>query len=127
MLKKYSKEELWKIYWQLPKELQDAIFSKETTETIENIGKRYELSEEEIGKLAEMVGYSLLGLLPPEDFEGELISEIKLSLEKAKKITNEITRYIFFPLKDFLETIYLKKTEPEKKPIQRDIYREPIE
>lgn len=127
MLKKYSKEELWKIYQQLPKELQDAIFSNETTEAIENIGKRYELSEKEIEKLAEMVGYSLLGLLPLEEFQEELISETKMDLERAKKITNEVNRYIFYPLKAFLEIVYLKKTESEKKPIQKDIYREPIE
>jgi hypothetical protein len=141
MLKEYTKEELWKLYKKLPKELQDAIFAEETAIHIDEICKRYEVPEEKVPEIAKEVGNVLLGLLPPNEFQEILEKEIKLEREIAKKVAQEIYRFIFYPVKSSLGELYkieiaapaqpTKITPPPgekpKIPEKKDIYREPIE
>lgn len=144
MAKQYSKEELWKLYEKLPEELKDTIFAEDTANSIENICRRNELEEEQIPKVAELVGYVLLGILRPEELEEALEKEMKLKKKPAKKIAQELHRLVFFPVKGSLETLHRievgKPAEgepPEVKPAGKpakpeepkglDIYREPIE
>lgn len=145
MTDEYSPEQLWSLYQVLPKELQEAIFSKNTADNIYDICERNNLEKEKIREIAKYIGYTLLGILPPEELEKTLKEKLALSEEKAKKINYEINQLIFFPLKDTLALIYShqiknlkvenKKETPEglkvekeeiKKPL-KDIYREPIE
>jgi hypothetical protein len=150
----YPKEELWKLFKRLPEELKEAATSIENTNAIYNIGKRNGLNEEKCAELTKYVGLVLFGLLPPSEFQETLEKELGIETEKAKMITREITRYVFFPVKASLEELYKieitpagaravpppspappkpveKPTEiPEKKPPEKpvtDIYREPIE
>ena len=144
MPKEYTKEELWKLYEKLPKELQEAIFSNETADQIGNIGERYELSEEATSELAGCVGDVLLGILPPAEFQETLEKELKLKKEVAKGVTREIERFIFYPVKVNLEELYKIEIAPpaqptgitpppEEKPSappptqEKDIYKESIE
>jgi len=110
--------QLWKLYEKIPTELQEAIFSSETSDTIfdvcekNNIENNYELSK--------IVGDSLLGILPPEEVEKNIKEKLSLSPEKANKVAREIDRFIFYPLKNSLAQLYgeeLKefKIRPEKK------------
>jgi len=119
-------------------ELKEAIFSEETVENIFNICSRNGVEDERISKVAKYVGRVLLGLLPPDEFQETLERELKLEREKAKRISQEIYRFIFYPVKSSLEELYKIKigapppkiTPPTEKPItppKRDIYREPIE
>lgn len=155
MPKEYTREEVWKLYEKLPKELQEAIFSEETADNIWNICERNEISEEKISEIAKQVGNVLLGILPPEEFQKILEKEIKLKKEIAKKVFHEIYRFIFAPVKESLAELYkieipppeikpsgvppsvkpseisppeapLLEEEPEA-PKKPDIYREPIE
>jgi archaellum component FlaC len=143
MAKKYSKEQFWKLYEKLPQELKDALFAEETGNDIEDICRRNKISEN-LGQIVDYVGQVLIGLLPPEEFQETLEKEIKLKKATAKKVSQEINRFIFYPLKSSLEEIYKMKLEPsakseigkpaevpsqgEKKPSPRkDVYREPVE
>ncbi len=131
MSKEYSKEELWKLYKNLPEELKEAIFSEKIAEDIYRICERYGISE--CGKLSKIVGHTFLGILPPSEIEETLRKELLLTSGKAKKISNEIHRFIFYPFKKEISLIYSKEIETlkedTKKEIEkkRDIYREPIE
>jgi hypothetical protein len=138
MPKEYTKEELWKLYKKLPKELQEAIFAEETAIHIDEICKRYEIPEEKVPEIAKEVGNVLLGLLPPNEFQEILEKEIKLEREIAKRVAQEIYRFIFYPVKSSLEELYkieiappaqpkIAPTEKPTPPSQKDIYREPIE
>lgn len=135
MAKEYPPEELWKLYEVLPKELQEAIFSQETSESIRQACERNHL-EEKIPEVAKYVGLVLMGLLDPDNFERELVDDLKIEKEKAKNIAQEITRFVFFPLRTTLELLYKKEIQQapkpkevleEEKPKKRDIYREPLE
>lgn len=134
----YTPEQLWKLYEKLPEALKNAILSSENVDDIFNICTRNEIGDEQISEIARYTSYVLLGVLPPEDFQKTLEKELKLKKEVAKKITHEINRFIFYPVKDALSSLYKRGVTlpekppevafeikpPEKKP---DIYREPIE
>jgi hypothetical protein len=138
MLKGYTKEQFWKLYQKLPQDLKDALFAEETGNNIYEICKRSEI-EESLEKVVDLVGQVLLGLLPPNEFQETLEREVKLEREKAKKVAQEIYRFVFYPVKSSLEELYKIKipapAQPKITPIEEkpkiqekiDIYREPIE
>ena len=139
MPKEYTREQLWKLYEKLPGELKEAIFSVGTADSIYDICERNEV--EEISEVAKYAGRVLLGVLPPDEFEETIKKEIKLKEDKAKKVSREINRFVFYPVKSSLEEIYktpitpppagLKTAPPPeekpKAPPREDVYREPIE
>ncbi len=131
----YPPEQLWPLYEKLPKDLQEAIFSEKTADLIYDICTRNG-AEKEMSEIARLTGYVLLGLLPPDEFERTLKSELKLKNDVTKKVFWEITRFIFFPVKESLEALYKIKIEKPARPAEvalpvekpkKDIYREPIE
>jgi len=140
MGKKYTSEQFWKLYEKLPQELKDALFAEETGNNIYDTCKRNEITEN-LDQIVEYVGQVLVGVLPPDDFQKTLEEELKLETEVAKKVAQEINRFIFYPVKPSLEELYkieiappVKPTgitpPPEEKPPTlpgKDVYREPIE
>ena len=139
MVKKYNKEKFWELYKKLPQELQDALFAEETGNNIYEICKRNEVLES-LDQVVDITGSVLMGLLPPEEFQENLEKELKLKKDVAKKLTQEVNRFIFYPVKTSLNQLYkieiappaqMKVTPPpsEKKPIPsgKDTYREVIE
>lgn len=147
MPEKYTKEQFWKLYEKLPQELKDALFSEETGNYIYETCKKNGI-EDKLGEVVESVGQVLLGVLPIENFQENLEKELKLKKEVAKKVFQEINRFIFFPLKESLTALYgteiiptakpstlppevpSEEAKPEEKPTpleKPDIYREPIE
>jgi len=148
----YSQEQLRKLFVKLPDELKDAILSEDTADTIREICQRNEIKERDIPRLARLVGDALMGLLPPEDFQGALESDLNIERDKAEKASREVNRFILFPVKDSLKEFYKEisfapggriiapeaKGNPETlKPVSRsqkerrkpksDVYREPVE
>ena len=152
MAEKYTKEQFWKLYEKLPQELKDALFAEETGDNIYDVCKRNEV-EEHLGEIVDYVGQVLVGVLAPEDFQNTLEKELNLEERVAKKVAQEINRFIFYPVKPTLEQLYQSEiistektterpaierpeikreipgTEKEKpaKPSEKDVYREPIE
>lgn len=138
----YAKDQLWKLYEKLPPILKDTIFSVETANSIGEICKKNEIDEEKTSKIAEYVGYVLLGLLPPPNFLTSLETEIGLKKEVAKQVDHDVFRFIFWPVKEVLTTLYktgefISEKTPEtyvpeprvskEKPKKKDVYREPTE
>ena len=146
MPEEYLREQLWKLYEKLPEELKEAIFSVETADSIDNICQRNKVTEEKVPEVAKYTGRVLMGLLPPDEFENALIKEVKLKTEIVKNVAREITRFIFFPVKEVLSQLYKVEIAPparppgvvppeakpaevpeEEKPKREDVYREPVE
>lgn len=145
MPKQYTKEQLWKLYKKLPEELQEVIFSAETAENIWNICEKNNI--EAVSSVAKYVGNVLVGVLPPEEFQEVLEKDLKIKKETAKKVAQEINRFIFYPVKPALEELYKIEIAPsakpaitppppakppeaapsEEKPEKPDVYREPTE
>ena len=112
MPKEYVKEQLWKLFEKLPKELQEIIFSEKTADAIGDICERNEVPEAKVPEVAKYTGRVLMGLLPPNEFEETLVKDVKLEREVAKSIAREITRFVFFPVKELLSQIYEMEITP---------------
>jgi len=134
----YSKEELWGLYKQVPKELQRATFSEEIGQNIRDICNNHDISDEDlIISVIKSVGYVFLGLLSPAKYSDTLQKELNLPKEKADKITDDITGIVFLPLKKTLDPLYqIDLTAPKNSSLiktsdnkirKKDSYREPIE
>jgi len=102
----YTKEQLLKLYKDLPADLKEAIFSAENADHIYEVVIRNGLAENQVPEVAARIGNVLLGLLPPSDFQATLEKELKLEKTTARKILQEINRFIFFPVKQSLAEIY---------------------
>lgn len=135
----YPPEQLWPLYEKLPEDLKEAVFSEKTAGLISDICARNGL-EKEMSEVAKYTGYVMLGLLPPDELQKTLQDGLKLKNDLAKKLALEITRFVFFPLKESLEALYkikIEKTagpvietpisEPAAKRPKKDTYREPVE
>ena len=145
MAKKYTSEEFWKLYEKLPQELKDALFAEETGNNIYDICKKNGALES-LDKVVEYVGQVLVGVLPPDEFQETLEKEMGLEKDIAKKVAQEINRFIFYPVKPLLEELYKIEIAPPAKPTKitpppeatappeekpkapprEDVYREPI-
>ena len=140
MIKEYSHEQIWKLYEKLPKELKEVVFAEETANSIHDICARNKIEDERISEIARYTGRVLMGLLPPDEFQEILEKELKLKKDVAKKITREINRFIFYPVKTSLGQLYkieiappaqMKVTPPVSEkpsaPPGKDVYREAVE
>ncbi len=134
---KYSQKNLQQLYENLPEDLKEALFSKESAVSIRKACKNTGIDKnEDVNKVSERVGYVLLGIIGPEEMEKNLIEEMGLKKITARRIRIEITKSVFAPVKKTLEglldtkietpkEIKPKKKEKEKK--RKDEYRESVE
>ncbi|MEK9195344.1 MAG: hypothetical protein AAB975_03130, partial [Patescibacteria group bacterium] len=90
----------------LPEPLKDEMMSVENSERIFEAGKKFGLTIEQIGFLAEEAGYVVLGLTHPNDFVGRLKDHLRVDEEKAKTIAQQINHQVFFPLREILKTTH---------------------
>ncbi len=143
-----DKKQFFKLYSKLPKEIQDLLTSSELGDDLEKTCDKYNVVEG-FYFLFKYVGDVLLGLLPPNEFEETIQKELNIDQKKAKNITREINRFVFYPIKSLLEDLYnmeiapivkmsitspidkkegmKEKAKEIKKPAKSDTYREPIE
>lgn len=134
-----EREKYRKLYKELPEDLQEASFSVEVDDNINDICKKYEVYDR-VDKITEYIGKVFFGLLAPDDFQEVLEKEIEIEAGTAKRVTTEIYRYVFYPVKESLEKLYRMEIAPLAKmkvtppPLERpveplrkdDVYREPI-
>ncbi len=139
VIKKYTSEQFWKLHDKLPEELKDALFAEETGENIYDVCKRNKILEN-LNSIVECVGQVLVGVLPPGDLKETLDKELKLKKGIAKKVTQELNRLIFYPVKNSLNELYEIETTASTKPKatvsveekpsispRKDAYKESIE
>ena len=144
MPQKLTKEQYWKLFNNLSEEMKDIILSEKTATDIFDICERNEIDD--VSRVADYVGQTLLGVLAPDNLQKTLESELKLKKAQSQTVMQEINRFIFYPIKTLLEELYsseilpkgaekkvlkpeisISKEEKESKPSKSDTYREPIE
>ena len=122
-----SPEKIWALYDKLPKELQEYIFSEEFENKITDVCIKNKIEDDvAIVSISQNV---LLGILPPEKFQEEVIGILKLDADIAKKITDEINKIIFAPLGGSLDELYnyaKGKNKIKNDSSINDTYREQI-
>jgi hypothetical protein len=110
----YTREQLRKLYLKLPQEIKDMASSDETTEFIHKILEDNDLDNEHGTKVSELLRDVLYGLLPPEDFPAALEKDVKVKKDLAKRLAQEINRFVFFPIRESLNGLYHGGTETAK-------------
>lgn len=140
MFKKLTPEQFWQLLKKLPNGLKEVILSEETANDIFDICDRNKVDIEKFPEVARYTGQVLLGVLPPEDFPNTLEKEVGIDKEVAKKVNQEVNRFIFYSVKSYLEELYETEIAPSAKPKvappleekpkappRKDVYREPVE
>lgn len=115
---KLTPQQLREIYLKLPKNVQDAIFSIDSAEAVQAIGKKYDLAIDKIGELADETGLVMLGLTHPSDYIVNLARRLNIDKETAKKIAEEINSQIFVKIRESLKKIH--GIEPSPRPAKQD-------
>ncbi|MBI2642217.1 MAG: hypothetical protein HYW96_01440 [Candidatus Wildermuthbacteria bacterium] len=108
-----SQEQFWKLYEKLPQELKDSLWAQDTGDTIYEICKRYNATSY-LQSIVQFVGQVFLGLLLPQDFQKE-IGALGVGASAAKNITQEINRFLFYPVKPTLEQLHKLEIEVSAK------------
>ncbi len=131
-----SKKKYYEIYKNLPPNAKDIFWSEEVFGTLDILKERYEISKSDKW-LSRIVGFVVLGLVPPSKLSTTLILKTGKDAEKMEKLSDDIKRYILFSIKNFLEDTYkeefivweyraqnkeIEKMMKEKK--EKDPYRE---
>jgi len=118
-------DQFWKIYLNLPPDVQKAIFSEETAKAVQGLVEQYGLEDQPVSKLGNIVGDTLLGLLNLEQIPARLQQEYSLSGPLTQKLSSDLESLIFQPLRGNLKKLdYLHSSPPKK---LKDIYGEPVE
>jgi len=137
MQKEITREQFWEIYKNLPKELQDAIFSEKTADIISTACSNSGVKDGRTPAIAKQVGNVLLGKLPIHEFKLTLDLDIDLEPSQAQNIYSVINSQVFEPVKPQLQEISAPGWKPkiEDAPAENitetvgtetDAYEEPI-
>lgn len=104
--KQYTREELQKLYEELPEELKDAVYSGDNAEHLSNACERNGVPDELVPRVARKAGDVLMGVLLPAEFQEALIKEVRLKKSVAQAVAHDINRFVFYPVKSQLEQIH---------------------
>lgn len=102
----YNPQEIEERFERLPEPLKEAMLGVENSECIFEVGKKFGLTIEQIGFLAEEAGYVVLGLTHPKDFVGRLAQHLRVDDTKAKALAQAINHQVFFPLREILKNTH---------------------
>jgi hypothetical protein len=95
----------------LPQDLRAAIFSVDTADAIQAISRKYKLTIEAMGQLADEVGYLMLGFAKPENFIGNLQKRLGIDFETARGITEDLNIQIFARVRNSLNRAHVIEEE----------------
>ena len=96
----YSNEQLERAVQSLPKEFQEAIASSNISDKVLEIGKRYNLHVDQMGKLKDTAMLATLNLISPTNFSETLSKELFLPITKAQALVGDINKEIFEKIKE---------------------------
>lgn len=130
----YTQQEIEDHYRRLPETLRDQLMSVENAERIFESGKKFGLTVEQIGYLAEESGFVVLGLTHPKDFVRHISERMGIDIEKSKAIAREINHQMFFPLREMLKNAHqfeltqeqIQQPPPPLPPPSRPDIRPPV-
>lgn len=100
---------------QMPSVVKEVFNSESTGELIGKIEQTYELNEDQVGLLADEIGYVLFGVSSITAFKKNIQENLGLVPSKALAISTEIYGSIFQPVKKFLKDIDESELDPMQK------------
>ncbi|HRY62944.1 MAG TPA: hypothetical protein P5056_04220 [Candidatus Paceibacterota bacterium] len=113
----YTKEQLNNIFENLPSDIQNAIYSVESADAVESIGKKYSLHMDQIAALGRETGRVLLGITDPMDFVNQINEKLGVGKTVSSQLVFEINEKIFVPIKDSLRQIHSQAPMTKPAPV----------
>lgn len=98
-------DQLREIYNSLPEDLQDAMGSAQTSETVRRISNNYGLSLDQMGELTEEIGLTMLGVNPLEDMPKNIALRLGVDLSMGTAIYRDINGSIFLRVQGSLKRV----------------------
>ena len=122
----YTQEQLEQAYQRLPEASKEILYSVETSDKLMAIGQQHQLHIDQIGEMADEVGFVLLGLAPSSELLTKLQTRLKVERVVAENLTADINTKIFLPIRDSLRQLTEKQSEmPSQADILHDIENPP--
>lgn len=108
---RYPQPQIEERYEKLPEVLKEAMFSPENADLMFEVGKKFGLTLDKIGYMAEETGYVILGFTKPVEFIKQLEENLDIDSEKAEEIAAEINHRVFLPLREALKQAHQVEIE----------------
>ncbi len=90
----------------LPENLKKEMLADKNVQLISSICQDYKIPEEDVKKVALLVGEVFLGYIKPEEISSELNKYFGVELQKSNFVEIELKQKLFNPLKAELEKVY---------------------
>lgn len=110
----YTYEQLSEKIEKLPEDLREAIFGAESSQILQEIGKKYALHIDKLGELVNEVGLVMVGITHPKDFIPNLAERLGVDKMTAKNIAQDVNAQIFAKVRESLKKIHGLSGEPEE-------------
>jgi hypothetical protein len=101
----FTEEQIKQAYDKLPDNVKDFYSSEKTSVDIFNIGNKYHLHIDAMGKIGKLVGFTLMGLIPFSDFNKELVNQAGVSPDIANLIIYDLNQEVFSKIRRELEEL----------------------
>jgi len=101
-----SKEDLQKRYNNLPQELKEVLFDKDTTKNVYKAGEQEGLDTASIKSLSKICAKIFLGVFPLKNLEEEIKNKLDINDNTAKKIKESLNSKVFLKHKKILERTF---------------------
>lgn len=112
-----SQQDLNKKIKSLPKDLRDAFFSEEVSETILEIGKKFGLRIDKVGEFGDETSSVMIGLTPPKDYIKNLAARLEMDPIKIREIAEEVNKKVFQPVRESLKRLHGLAEEKKEPPV----------
>lgn len=105
----YTTAQLHEILKGLPPDVNEAIGSVDYIDTLMGMEKKYRLHIDQADALGNEIYKLMLGLIPPQEFIGQIETNARIPRETAKLIAAEVNEKIFRPVRESLMQIHKMK------------------
>ncbi|MBI5742438.1 MAG: hypothetical protein HZA25_01185 [Candidatus Niyogibacteria bacterium] len=98
----------------MPERVRAILFSKDTAQNIETIGRQNRLMIDQLGDLSEIVALAVMGFVSPQNFATELAAKLQLDEKTALAVATEVNTQIFSKIREELQKL---DNEPAGAPV----------
>jgi hypothetical protein len=102
----HTREEFDKKFNTLPPDVQEAMGSVNTSNTIQSIAQKYNLHIDQMGKLTDEIGAMMLGDTHPQQFVSKIQESLQIELKNAAAIAKDVNEQVFLPIRESLKKIH---------------------
>lgn len=110
----YTYEQIVEQYKRLPQDIREAIDLLDTAGILGEIGQKYALHIDEIGKLADQTAMVIIGFVRPVDFVTNLVARLGLDRPVAEAIAREVNEQIFLKIRESLQALHGETDEAKE-------------